>query len=237
VENALVRKQHGLAYAVDIVFCIDVTYSMEPVLENVKKSALTFRDRLESVMREDGKVISQLRIKVVAFRDFADNADDALEQSGFLNLPEQASEFAHFVQKLRPNGGGDIPESGLEALAVAIDADWESGLDRRRHVIVVFTDAPAHPLGTPDAKAANTYPKGMPESLDELLEKWGYTHSQSATMENSAKRLVLFAPDCAPWMGIAEEWNRTMHFPSNAGDGLEEFEMTEIINTIANSLT
>ena len=30
------------------------------------------------------------------------------------------------------------------ALALAVGSDWEKGLDRRRHVIVMFTDAPAH---------------------------------------------------------------------------------------------
>ncbi len=55
-------------------------------------------------------------------------------------------------------------------------------------------------------------------------------------MDNSAKRLVLFAPDTRPWSDISEEWNLVMHFPSTAGQGLKEFEMDEIINTIANSL-
>ncbi len=35
---------------------------------------------------------------------------------------------------------------------------------------------------------------------------------------------------------IAEEWDLTLHFASKAGQGLEEFEMDEIIETIANSL-
>jgi len=72
--------------------------------------------------------------------------------------------------------------------------------------------------------------------MSDLFEQWGYARSQTAVMENSAKRLVLFAPDCEPWTGIAEEWNLTMHFPSRAGEGLEEFEMDQIIQTIANSL-
>ncbi|HKS44286.1 MAG TPA: vWA domain-containing protein [Amycolatopsis sp.] len=220
----------------DIALCIDVTYSMKPVLEAVKKSALSFQDRLATAMDEKGKSISQLRVKVIAFRDFGDNADDAMEESDFMVLPARAADFERFVSRLQPAGGGDIPESGLEALALAINSAWEKGLDRRRHVIVVFTDAPAHPLGSPEAVRARNYPKGIPGNLDDLFERWGYARSQSAVMDNSAKRLVLFASDSEPWNRIAEEWNRTMHFPSVAGDGLEEFEMNEIINTIANSL-
>jgi len=234
--TAATQYQGSLQYAVDIVLCIDVTGSMYPVLDSVKDSALLFRDRLETVMQKAGKTISQLRIKVIAFRDFGDCADDAIEETRFLAFPGDEAEFDAFVGRLDADGGGDAPESGLEALALAINADWEKGLDRRRHVIVMFTDAPAHPLGSPNSVSAATYPRHIPRSMDELFEQWGYSRSQAAVMDNSAKRLVLFAPDMAPWTDISEEWNLAMHFPSKAGEGLEEFEMDEIINTIANSL-
>lgn len=230
------QYQGNLQYAVDIVLCIDATASMFPVLDTVKASALQFHGRLNDMMAKKSKAISQLRLKVIAFRDFGDNPNDAIEQTGFLTLPEQAAEFERFVGDIDAGGGGDIPESGLEALALAINSPWEKGLDRRRHVIVMFTDAPAHPLGTVGV-TAQTYPSVVPRSMDDLFEQWGYARSQTAVMEQSAKRLVLFAPDGAPWQDpIAEEWDLTLHFESKAGQGLEEFEMDEIIETIANSL-
>ncbi|MFJ9175573.1 vWA domain-containing protein [Streptomyces sp. NPDC102360] len=230
------QYQGNLQYAVDIVLCIDATLSMYPVLDNVKASALQFHDRLNDVMAKKGKAISQLRLKTIAFRDFGDDPVSAIEQTEFLRLPEQAKEFQEFVRGIAAEGGGDIPESGLEALALAINSPWEKGLDRRRHVIVMFTDAPAHPLGTVGA-SAQTYPKNIPHSIDDLFEQWGYARSQTSVMEQSAKRLVLFAPDQQPWKDpISEDWDLTLHFESKAGEGLEEFEMDEIIETIANSL-
>ena len=226
----------NLRYAVDIVLCIDTTASMRPVLENVKSSALSFHDRLRTVMGEKGKSISQLRVKVIGFRDFGDRADDAIEETQFLCLPEDTGAYEDFVRKLEPRGGGDAPESGLEALALAVRAPWERGLDRRRHVIVVFTDAPAHPLRSPAAVSSGTYPQSVAASEDDLFEEWGYQSSQSAVMENSAKRLLIFAPDLEPWPGIAANWNNTIFFPSQAGEGLDEWEMDEIIQTIVNSL-
>ncbi|WP_395104088.1 vWA domain-containing protein [Actinomadura sp. SCN-SB] len=228
--------RNNLKYAVDIVLCIDVTDSMWPVLDAVKKSAMSFHQRLDAVMADRGKAISQLRLRVIAFRDFGDHAKSAIEQTGFLVFPDQAAEFDAFVRGLLPLGGGDLPESGLEALALAIASPWERGLDRRRHIIVMFTDAPAHPLGDPRSRAAHTYPAGIPAGMDELFEQWGYASSRTALMENSAKRLVLFAPDTEPWSELVEDWNQTLLFPSAAGEGLEEFEMDEIINTIVNSL-
>ena len=235
--NANVEMYQGnLQYAVDIVLCLDATASMFPVLDSVKESALGFHERLNAVMAENGKAISQLRLRAIAFRDFGDNADDAIEQTGFLRLPEQSAEFESFIRGVDARGGGDIPESALEALALAVNSSWETGLDRRRHVIVMFTDAPAHPLGKVGVNA-QTYPTNIPRTMDDLFEQWGYARSQTAVMEQSAKRLVLFAPDDEPWSeAIAEEWDLTLHFPSKAGQGLQEFEMDEIIDTIANSL-
>lgn len=226
----------GFKYAVDIVFCIDVTGSMSPVIDAVKENVRSFHSLLGDAMAEKGKAISQLRVRVIAYRDFADNPSDALERTDFLTLPDQQGAFESFVKRLRAMGGGDEPESGLEALSVAIDSAWERGQDRRRHVIALFTDASAHPLDGSTARSAATYPQSIPATIDELFERWGYPSSQSAAMENSAKRLLLFAPDTTPWNVIAADWNNTIFLPSKAGEGLEEVEMQEIINAIANSI-
>jgi hypothetical protein len=226
----------SLQYAVDIVLCIDATASMGPALDNVKYNALSFPGRLAEEMAGKGRGISSLRLKVIAFRDFGDRADDALVESRFLRVPSELDEFERVVRSLRPGGGGDVPESGLEALACAMAADWEKGLDRRRHVIVMFTDAPAHRLGDARQTSAHTYPRSIPSSLDGLFEQWGHARSQQALMENSAKRLLIFAPEDYPWNDIADDWNNTLFFPSAAGEGLEEWEMDQIIATIANSL-
>ncbi|MBK3576287.1 VWA domain-containing protein [Streptomyces sp. MBT65] len=226
----------NLEYAVDIVMCIDATGSMGSTLQQVKENALSFHKRLNEEMAQKGKVISHLRIKVIAFRDFGDRADDAIQQTDFLLLPGQQTEFETFVKGLRATGGGDAPESGLEALALALQSPWEKGLDRQRHVVVVFTDAPAHPLGDPRQTSASTYPASVPRSIDDLYEQWGHSASQSALMDNSAKRLLVFAPETPPWTNIGDDWNQSIFFPSRAGEGLEEYEMTEIINSIANSI-
>jgi hypothetical protein len=230
------QQRTNLGYAVDIVLCIDTTGSMGPTLDNVKHSALSFPGRLAEEMASKGRSISKLRLKVIAFRDFGDCAEDALTETGFMTVPEELTDFERSVRTLVPRGGGDAPESGLEALALALASDWETGLDRRRHVVVMFTDAPAHQLGDPRQTRVHTYPASLPPSLDALFSQWGHGQSRSALMENSAKRLLLFAPEKYPWTDIADDWNNTLFFPSTAGEGLEEWEMDEIIATIANSL-
>jgi hypothetical protein len=226
----------NLQYAVDIVLCVDATASMGPTLDNVKHSALSFPNRLAQEMMAKGRGISSLRLKVIAFRDYGDRADDAMSVSPFFRVPADIDQFEKTVRDLRPDGGGDEPESGLEALALAVGSDWERGLDRRRHVIVMFTDASAHRLGDPRQTNAPSYPRSAPRSLDVLFQQWGSGQNRDALMENSAKRLLMFAPEVYPWTDIADDWNNTIFFPSEAGEGLEEWEMDQIIATIANSL-
>jgi hypothetical protein len=224
-----------LRYAVDIVLCIDITASMQPVIDEVKSGAFSFHSQLSAVMRRRGKRVSQMRIRVIAYRDFGDNPNDALRASPFFKMPDQVRSFELFMRSLSTFGGGDEPESGLEALSVAIDSDWERGMGVRRHVIVVFTDASAHPLGGP-ARIDAKYPPGIPETFDQLSERWGHPGGQTSVMEYRAKRLLLFAPDISPWNTMADEWNNVIFFPSQAGNGLSEFELKEVLDAISGSI-
>jgi hypothetical protein len=231
--TAEVAFQDG-GYAVDLVLCIDVTASMSSVIQTVKQGALTFHERLVRAMAERDKPVGALRLRVVAFRDFAEDKVDPVQIGGFWRLPAEADQFRRFVSRLSASGGGDEPESGLEALALAIGSSWDGGAERRRHVIVVFTDAPAHPLGV--GRKARLYPPGMPDDLDALWDRWGRGRGDAAVMDPAAKRLLIFAPEREPWTAIASSWNNTLHSPSTAGTGLSEVELDDVIGIIAGSV-
>ena len=55
MSESINQYSGNLRYAVDIVFCVDTTASMRPVLEDVKDSAMSFHDRLSTVMAEREK--------------------------------------------------------------------------------------------------------------------------------------------------------------------------------------
>lgn len=225
----------ALSYAVDIVFVIDVTGSMEPVLDQVRAGALSFHSELTAAMQEKNKRISALRIRTIAYRDYLyDRHEDVMLTTDFLKLPEQAEDFDEAMNLLQSFGGGDEPESGLEALSFAIHSDWERGLDRRRHIVVLFTDASAHPPEHAWHITGNLYPGVLYPNLDELTEAW--EADSGGPMEFSAKRLLLYAPDVYPWNEISSSWSNTLHYLSNAGEGLADYEFRQIIDSIANSV-
>ena len=74
---------------VDIVFVIDATESMQPLIDKVKSLTLSFREELEKGLEKNKRKISGLRMKVIVFRDYYVDDAYALEESRFFILPEE----------------------------------------------------------------------------------------------------------------------------------------------------
>ena len=221
-------------YNVDIVMCIDATGSMGGIIDTVKASALTFHEQLQAAMEAADKAVDILRVKVIVFRDYGRDGDGAMAESQFFTLPDQASEFSAYVSGIEARGGGDIPENALEAIALALKSEWTTAPGKKRHVVLMFTDAPALPLGA--RKDCPNYPADMPADLAALGAMWeGTTDNQEATYNPNAGRLVVFAPNAEPWTELTV-WNRYWHAPSKAGEGLSEFDMTTVLDLLVGSI-
>lgn len=222
-----------MSHIVDIVFCIDCTGSMGPVLDASKALALGFHDELKRDLEEQQKTVDQLRVKVIAFRDYYADAAGSMSESRFFTLPDDASDYAAFVNGLDASGGGDEPESGLEAFALAMNSDWNTSSGRKRHIICMLTDASAHPLEKAGKGAPSHYPNDLPKTFDALTDMW------FGEMDDKARRLVIFAPEAYPWSEICPEqggFDNAIHYPSRGGVGLSDVDYKQIINLIANSI-
>lgn len=217
----------GMDYNVDIVMCIDATGSMESIIEDVKSNALSFYQKFVDEMEAKSKSVQQLRIKVIAFRDYGVDSEPMVE-SKFFVLDEESKEFHDFVNAIEASGGGDEPESSLEALALAMNSDWVRTGSVRRHVIIMYTDASALKLGEKSGEPG--YPSGMPSDLAELREWW-----EGQRMEKRAKRLLVFAPDMEPWSDMVD-WSNTFHTASKAGSGCDDTDIQTCIHMLVNSI-
>lgn len=129
-------SNYSLKYNVDIAMCMDATGSMGSLLNTVKANALSFYTDLTTAMEEKGKHIDELRVRVIAFRDYIADGENAMLATDFYSLPADAAEFKSLVNSIEPFGGGDEPEDGLEALAYAIKSKWTTGGNKRRHIII-----------------------------------------------------------------------------------------------------
>lgn len=47
---------------------------------------------------------------------------------------------------------------------------------------------------------------------------------------------LMFAPDAEYWNTISDNWDNTIHFPSEAGNGLSEIDYHQIIDAISNTI-
>lgn len=230
---------YKMTYNVDLVFCIDATGSMNRFIDIVKQNALNFYDDIVATMKAKNKVIENIRVRMIAFRDYLADGDDAMMTSDFFNLPEEAESMKECLSYIQADGGGDIPEDGLEALAYAIRSPWVKEGIKRRHVIAVWTDAPTHPLGY--GKSSPLYPENMAQDFEELSRWWG-DMQRGGYMDQRAKRLVMFAPvhqngdEPSAWQTIAREWDQAMLSPVDPDKGLVNVGYEEIVAQICNTI-
>ncbi len=212
-------------YDVDIVLVIDATAGMSGCIQIVRTNAMKLYDDIAEKMRVTYREIHDMRIKVIAFRDYIEYLWDhqpPMMRTPFFHMPEDKEKFQKAVNSIEAVGGGDYPEDGLEALAFAIRSDWtppQQGIDRRQ-IIVLWTDAPAHELGY--GKSVDIYPKEMAKNFSELTSWWGELDEEARACQEAtgkayvsyeSKRLILYAPEEEPWSTIARSWKNVILVP------------------------
>ena len=223
---------------IDIVYCIDLTQTMVPLIKRIQETVSVLPYLIQKkLFDQNRRNVRHLRTKIIGFRDIYADGDYAFEISPFFRLPDEADKFADFVNGLEAKGGGDIPENGLEALAMAMQTDWCKTDDEnvgKRHIIVLFTDAPAHPLEKSANYSGKNYPENMPKTYAELIDMWygqgSCANGSVVTIDHNAAQLAIFAPENSePWVNIADDFDWTI-FQDIEGD--RDFITDEIVSMI-----
>lgn len=204
---------------VDVVMCIDATGSMGGIIETVKTNALNFYDIFNKACVENDITLEALNTQVIAFRDKNVDGSSWFSQSEVYAMPDEKEGFNIWVNALDANGGGDIPESGLEALDAAFSkTDWGIDDGYHRQVIILWTDAPYLIGGYSDI------------NIDNLQMKWNELPT--------GRRLILFAPNGnsdfngGDWRNL-DSWKNVIH-DINITAGFES--MDYIINAIIDEM-
>ena len=138
-------KKKGIA---DIVFLVDATGSMSSCIDGLKANLDNFFTTLANADANSGFAIADWRARIVGFRDIEADGSQWLEANTFVRDVDQ---LRSQLNNLVANGGGDDPESLLDALFFLsqigeTDHDsedpnkWRRPSDAQR-TIAVFTDA------------------------------------------------------------------------------------------------
>jgi hypothetical protein len=144
-------KTKGVA---DIVFMVDVSGSMKPCIDALRTNIEAFIDSLSKGEANNAPPVRDWRGKVVGYRDIEAAQSEGLPWIVDNPFVRDAAALKAQLAELRAEGGGDEPESLLDALfkTASMDATpkgsqsedpgkWRYRSDAAR-VVVVFTDAP-----------------------------------------------------------------------------------------------
>jgi len=232
-------RPSGERFPIDVVFVVDGTESMGPLLERVKLRILALDGEIEEELRRSKRMLDSLRVRLIVFRDLYEHQESAFELTKFFDLPTQRAEFENAVKGIEAFGGGDAPESGLEALFLAMRSAWRNEPEdlKRRHIILLFTDQDAHDLGAtiPVSYAQTPHPRTMAD----LKKLWG-PRSRNGIMNERAKRMVLFAPESIPtnegelgtqWAEMQSDWENVW-IERRDEAGLIDLSWDDVVKTL-----
>ena len=119
---------------IEVVFVLDTTGSMGPLIEGAKRKIWSIATTLIDCSPD-----AEIRMGLVAYRDIG---DDYVTKTFDLTTDIQGL-YADLLQ-LRARGGGDWPESVNEALYVGVTKmNWSRGRNTTR-IIFLVGDAPPH---------------------------------------------------------------------------------------------
>lgn len=215
-------------YNVDIVFCVDLSKSMEALVSNFKQKAADFYESFISNMNEEDKGVAVFRVKIITFNG-GNNALNTTKESKFFVFPDEEKEFVSYVMSLDANGPVTESRNALEAVALAFKSNWNKNSDNlARQAIVVLTDSKADSFE--EHVTNKSYPQDMPKDLAELGNWWDdMSLKHTGFLSTKFTRLLVFAPEAYPWKDI-QTWNRYWLFSLKEGHAVfDDYDVDKII--------
>lgn len=209
-------KIRGVA---DIVFLVDSTGSMKPCIDQLKSSIGEFCRQLSS-----GNQAVDWRARVVGFRDRDEDGADWMvgEQSAMIATE---AELGQQLEALVASGGGDDPESGLDALLVAgRDTPWRP-IGTAHRLVVVLTDQPPKPT-----LHADTVPSG---EANDVMAVGQFLASEHV-------KVLIWAPACHEWDLLGKIPGSQFHDVSAGGNvyaGLANVSFPDVYQSIARTVS
>lgn len=158
-------KTKGVA---DIVFLVDVSGSMSPCIDALRRNIEAFIDSLSQGDANNAAPVRDWRGRVVGYRDIEAAQAEGLPWIVDNSFVRDAGALKAQLGTLQANGGGDEPESLLDALYTVASmeavpkgsqtedpAKWRYRSDAAR-VVIVFTDASfKETMSLPEAKGGS----------------------------------------------------------------------------------
>ena len=222
MEKSHIMWPRSSGYAIDIVFCVDASASMFHMIQMLKNRINSLYDEFANRYHLRNMSIESLRVRFVFFRDYLSDGKNAMLASDFVDLKKEPCDLRKMLAEIDAFGGINVPRAGFEALAIAMHSKWNTEAAFQRHFVVVISDSETRSLG--ESKAAEYYPKRMPDSFEKLSDLW--------EKMPSGTYLLMIAPEKPGWSTISDMWEHVGHFPSYKV-GCRDYSYEDIIDILA----
>ncbi len=212
---AIVQKVAKIKGVADIVFCIDATGSMAPCIDHVKQNVENFASAIES-NSTNTKV--DWRAKILVYRDFGSDSGYLKNDFPFVT---NAKELKSQLDQVTAEGGGDEPESTLDAILYAtLKSEWRISAHK---IVVVFTDATTKP--NLDGKTIKEL--DIPDDFEVFAQ---------VLMENHIK-LFLYGQQCAIYDDLSKLSRTSIVQYGNAVEELKTADFKTILDRIGKTVS
>ncbi len=202
----------------DLVFCVDCTGSMAPCIDGLKSELHRFISELEAPP-EQGLLPVNWQMRVLGFRDLNQDATPWVNaNSPMVATPAEARAQ---IEALTADGGGDEPESTLDALwTAAATTPWRKPCNR---IVILFTDATALPTMHPDTVSSGAAGNDVSAVAQALAEAGCRVHA--------------WAPACPVWDQL-KNLPKVIFTPlATGGDGLGSVDFRELMESLRRTVS
>jgi len=201
----------------DIVFCVDCTLSMDPCISEFKAQVETFIGGLEKPASSNERPVDW-RLKVLGFRDLNEDSSPWVNLEAL--MVNAASEAKKQVAALSPEGGGDDPESALDAIwYAATQTPWR---DNCTKVVVMFSDQTSLEMMHPSTVAKGAVANDVSAVKQALAERGIYLYAWAMT--------------CPVWEQL-KSTPKTVFTAVSGADGLKSVDFKDLLKTLAKTVS
>lgn len=225
----MLEATRNFCYNIDICLCVDKQCANKRVIQSIKEH---FCEDIAQSFYRYGKNVGRIRVKTIFFDDSSQDKGRRLNISPFMIIPAQKDDFDSLLEDLTIDDNIEKSTNGLEALACAIQSDWCIDGWKRRHVIIMVTDADTYDLHHYDGSESLD---NNPQSFEKLSAMWG-NEDIPGLMEFKSKRLVLFTPNSSFWEKIWKSWECVALYPSKNGIDREDLQYYVLMDVITSNI-
>lgn len=201
----------------DIVIAVDCTGSMANCIGELKEQLRSFINELQKPSASTQRSVDW-RLKVFGFRDLNADTEPWINLDG--PMVARVEEAQAQVDLLVHTGGGDLPESHLDALwYAATKTSWRPSCTK---VVILFSDAPALDALHPSTVAAGAVGGDVSTVAQALAERNLY--------------LYAWAAPC-PAMETISRTMKVVYTPMLNDSGLKTLDFTKLLMTLAKTVS